>query len=521
MREPLRSTEIEAPAAGALGSASAPPGPPVPPPPAGSSPGPTPAPRAIATGVVPSVKLAGEASPDAPRSRLGVLRHTHFRNVWAGAMVSNVGGWMEGVGVQWIVAHTTGSAIMMAWLAAAQLGPTLILGLVGGLAADRLNRKTLLLVTQGVMMAIAAALTVASYFGWTTTGVLLTLSLFQGVALAFNTPAWQVLTPRLVPRDELASAIALNGLQFNLARVVGPALAGLLMATEGPTLLFAVNTATFVVVLAAIWGTPDAPAAARERRSILHETREALAFVFHRRGPRAVFLATVTFAVLAAPLMRMLPLFARDVYSQEDPLFRLLRTLPLAGLGDEPREMIYGWLLAVMGAGAVAGVIALRWVPRWYPKHHFIPVSILLGGMAIAGFSATRSLALATVLMFAGGVTWLWAFNSAIAALQLLVPDHMRGRVMSVNNMAVFGALPVGAFLAGLIGALATGDASAALSTQLGVGTMGAGLVVAGLVMLIWRTPEVDGLQPGDPGYDRRPGLLRGLTAEAHRPSER
>jgi MFS family permease len=464
----------------------------------------------------PRAAVASGLTPSAGRtSRLGVLRHRHFRNVWAGAMVSNIGGWMEGVGVQWIVAHTTGSPIMMAWLAAAQLGPTMILGLLGGLTADRVNRRTLLLTTQAVMMLIAALLAVASYLNIATPPILLSLALLQGIALAFNTPAWQVLTPRLVPRAELTAAIALNGLQFNLARVVGPALAGALMAAYGPTLLFVVNTATFIVVLIAIASTPDAPAPPRDARSLMRLSAEALSFVFHRRGPRAVFLATVTFAILAAPMMRMLPLFASSVYPDTDPLLRTIAHLPF---GDAtPREIVFGWLLAVMGAGAVFGAMAIRWIPQWYPKHHLIPLSILIAGLAITAFSASTSLLLATVTMFIGGVFWLWAFNLAMAALQLLVPDHMRGRVMSINNMAVFGAMPLGAFLAGVIGRVVSGGQSG-LATQVGVGTLGAALAISGALMLIWRTPEVDGLRPGDPGYDRRPGFLGGLTAQAHRP---
>jgi predicted MFS family arabinose efflux permease len=442
-------------------------------------------------------------------------------------MVSNVGGWMEGVGVQWIIAHKTNSPTMMSTLAAAQLGPTLVLGLLGGIAADRMNRKKLLLYTQLGMMLIAAALAASSYATGADPPVsaLMLLSLLQGITLAFNVPAWQVLTPRLVPREELTSAIALNGLQFNLARVVGPALAGALMAAYSPTILFVVNTITFSFVIAAIWSTPDAPAPGRERRSFLHETAEALRFIVHERGPRAVFLATIIFATLAAPLMRMLPLFAQ-LYSDADPLFRwilslnrgMARALHL-GSSDDPREMVFGWLLSVMGAGAVAGAIGIRWIPRWYPKHHFIPLSILAGGMTISAFSATRSLTVASVLLFLGGIAWLWAFNSSMAALQLLVPDAMRGRVMALNSVAVFGAMPAGAYLASFIGELAPGGLSPGGATQVGVGTLGAVLAVAGLVMLIWRTPEVDGIRPGEPGYDRTPGLLRGITAAGHRPS--
>jgi hypothetical protein len=306
---------------------------------------------------------------------------------------------------------------------------------------------------------------------------------------------------------------------------VGPTIAGALMAAYSPTILFVINTFTFLFVIGAIWTTPDAPPPPREPRSVLHETAEALRFLFHEAGPRAVFLASVVFATLAAPLMRMLPLFAHDVYASSDPLFRwiiglnqgMARVLHLKA-SDEPKEMVFGWLLSVMGAGAVAGAVGMRWVPKWYPKHHFIPLSILMGGFAIAAFSATRSLSAATALLFLGGIAWLWAFNSSMAALQLLVPDRMRGRVMSVNNMAVFGAMPIGAFLASIIGNAAGAGQPAGASTQIGVGTLGAALAISGLVMLIWRTPEVDGIRPGDPGYDAVPSLLRGITGAVHRP---
>jgi MFS family permease len=406
---------------------------------------------------------------------------------------------------------------MMGYLAAAALGPTLLLGILGGLAADRVNRKMLLLITQAAMMIIAGMLATASALNMATPLLLLGLALLQGIALAFNTPAWQVLTPRLVPRHELTEAIALNGLQFNLARVVGPALGGVLMAAYGPTVLFVTNTASFLFVLTAIWSTPNAPAPPRTDHSAWRQTAEALRFVFHRRGPRAVFLAMVVFATLAAPLMRMLPLYAHDVYQghERDPLYHLiLNVVPASSAG----EFIFGLLMAVMGAGAVVGAILVRRIPYWYPKHHFIPLSILLSGLAITAFSATHALSLACPLLFLAGVFWLWAFNSSFAAMQMLVPDEMRGRVMAVCNTAVFGAMPAGALIAGLIGDALTPRTGPTAGMQIGVGLLGAVLSVAGIVMLTWRTPEVDALSAHEPTGARRPGLLRGITASAHRP---
>lgn len=446
-------------------------------------------------------------------SRLGVLRHRHFRNVWGAALISNTGGWMEMVGVQWVMKELTvapdwvaagkpGAMTMMGYLAAAQLGPTLILGLVGGLLADRVNRKRLLLVTQLMLMSVATTLAAASFMGLLTPLVLIGLGLAHGVSVAFNVPAWQVLTPRLVPRDELTRAIALNGVQFNLARVVGPGLAGVLMATFGPSVLFTINAVSFLAVLSAIWGTPDAPVTRVNGVKASSQLREAFAFVFLGKGPLCIFVGMVTFSMLAAPVLRMMPLFVSEVYGAA--------------------ENTYGVLLALMGVGAVCGGLALKFVPTWYPKHHLIPLAILGEGLTILVFSAVDQVWAAGVLIALSGFFWLWTFNSSIAAVQLLVPDAMRGRVLAVCNTAVFGAMPLGSLLAAFIGEIAGGrdpdGSQTALAVQVGVGTPAAALALAGLIMLIWRTPEVDGLKPGDVGFERRPGLLRGITGIGHRP---
>ncbi len=424
----------------------------------------------------------------------GVLRHAAFRRVWFGAMVSSIGTWMEGLGVQWLMAQQTGSALMLGALAAAQLGPMLVFGLLGGLAADRFDRRTLLLVTQAAMMLVAAGLTLAAWLGQATPTVLLALGLINGVAMAFNMPAWQVLTPRLVPRDELHRAIALQGLQFNLARVIGPALAGLLLAQTSATLLFALNTLSFVAVLAAVAGTPAAPPPAGPQAQARAQLAEAFAFVFGRPGPRALIAMLVLLSALAAPLQRMLPLFVAEVFA--------------AG------EASYGLLLGLFGAGAVLGGLTLgRW-PSWYPRHHLIPLALTLTGVCMVMFCATDRLVLGGVWIFAGGVAWIWAFSSTITALQLLVGDSMRGRVLAVINVAMFGAMPVGSVLAALLGDRLAPLVPGAAPVQLGVGVLAVALALSGLLLLMLRTPEIDEHEPTLP---RARGLWRGLTAGAHR----
>lgn len=442
------------------------------------------------------------APATAPTSRLGVLRHPAYRLVWLTSLASSIGTWMEAVGVQWLVASETRSPLSMGLLAAAQLGPMLFLGMLGGVLADRVNRKRLLIATQSCLMVIALLLAIASYEGWATPRNLLLLTLLNGIAAAFNIPAWQVLTPRLVPREELSRAIALNSMQFNLARVVGPAIAGVLLAAYGPTVLFAINAISFIGMVVAVSLTPDCPAPAGEPRRTAAMIAEALRFVLTNRGPRALLLGEIIFAALAAPVLRMLALFVAEVY--------------------EASENLYGTMLALMGAGAVAGGLALRLVPGWYPKHHLIPLAVVACGGAVTLFAAAPTPALGIAPIMLVGVFWLWCFSSFSAAVHLLVDDDMRGRVMSIYNTAVFGAMPLGSLGAALAGeAIAhriVPGAPPGVAVQAGVALAGLILTGAGLVMLVWRTPEIDGLRPGDPGGRRRVGLFAGVTGSAHRP---
>lgn len=462
-----------------------------------------------------SIDERGLARPDLAHphahSPWAPLRHRHFRNVWLGAFGSSVGTWMEFVAVRWIVSQATHDENWMGYLAAAQLCPTLVLGMYGGIVADSVNRRRLIIVTQLAMMVIAIAMAAAAWTGMATPWVLLTLCLAQGVTSAFNTPAWQVLTPRLVPREELARAITLQGIQFNMARVIGPFLAGAIMVAFGPVALLVFNAFTFLSLMFVVSTTPDAPAPEamkgkwRDLREVWLATRDAGRWVFTRRGPRAATMALIVFAVFGTPLMQLLPLFVSEVYGK--------------------KEGVFGGLLAVMGGGAVIGGLLMRRIPKWYPMHHFIPFSVMLGGLWIFLFSLAAEPVSAGVCIFFAGVFWMWAFNSSIAALQLLVDDSMRGRVFAVCNTVAMGLMPLGTFIAAqaghagdsLVRKYAPAIESDGLGTQIGLAFVAIVLMIAGVVMITVRTPEVDGLQPGDPGYDRVPGFWRGVLATGHR----
>lgn len=454
-----------------------------------------------------------DLDPEKPQ-QYGVLRHKHFRTMWFAGFFSYMGGWFEFVGMQWIVAEKTGSTTWLSTFGVAQLAPTLIFGLFGGIVADRVNRKRLLLVTQFAMMLIAIAFSIVVSIDLSTPallGWLLALATLQGITIVFNVPAQQVLTPRLVPREELVAAITLQGISFNITRAIGPAVGAMVMAATSATWLFAINAVGFVIVFIAASTTPDAPAPAREGsawdvKDAWKDTKEALSFVWHGKGPRAAFLAMVVFSILATPIMRLLPLFVLHVYHLQ--------------------ENTFGNLLGVMGIGAAIGGIALKYVPKWYPKHHLIPLAVFAGGTLILLFSLMTNVWFAGAIMVFIGVCWMWAFNTSSAAMHMLVHDNMRGRVLSVCNVAALGLMPVGPFLAAGIGESASAVIHVSwpnmwregLDAQIGVGALACVLMCAGLVMLIWRTPEVDGIKPGEPGYDRVPGFWRGVFAHAHRP---
>lgn len=451
------------------------------------------------------------------RSTFGPLRHPHFKRVWIGAAVSSVGGWMEMTGVQWAMAKATldtewiahnpalTAPLMMAYLAAAQLFPQLFLGILGGVAADRLNRKTLLLVTQSARMVIAAALTLAALRGVISPWALIVLGGLDGIAMAFNIPAWQVLTPRLVPREELADAITLNGLQFNVARAVGPALAGLLMGVaEGVWALFALNTLSYAVILFAVALTPDAPAPASRDAHPWRQVGEAWSYVRGHIGPWRLIIGIAVFSMLATPFLRFLPILIQEIY------------LPTST--KDRQETAFGLLLGAMGVGAVAGALTVRRIPAWYPKHHFIPLSILLCALTLVVIAFATSIWVAAVAIAVCGIFWMWAFNAAWGALQMLLPDALRGRVSAIANTISFGAMPVGAYIAGVVGQAVAGRESEGLAAMAGTAAASIALVAVAAAMLTWRTPEIDGLRPGDAGYDRVPGLVRGITGRAHRP---
>ena len=425
-----------------------------------------------------------------------VLRHPAFRWIWLGALVSNTGNWMEAVAQSWLVQQQTGSPFMVELLAASEFVPHAVLMLAAGWLADHYNRRKLLLAGQSVMMVLGAVLAVAAHLGWATPWVIIAISFAEGAAWASVTPSWQAVIPALVPRSELPSAIALNSAQFNTARLLGPMIAGALLSAASAAFVFDLNVVSFigiVVVLAAI-RVPEAElAAAHTSGGELMQSggiRPALRWAVYEPGPRRIILGVFAFALLAAPVQGLMAPMADEV-------------LHIGAHG-------YGILLSCLGAGAIAGALTLARLPRSYPRHHLIPLSMLAFSLCALVYGASRWPLLSGAALVVGGVFWVWSLASSTTAMQLLVPERLRGRAMSVLALATTGPLPLGHLLGGTV--------AHALGIRAGI------LVSCGVLAAFcaWSTlarePGIDDMKlPPPPARGLRAALWEALTAASHR----
>ncbi len=425
-----------------------------------------------------------------------VLRHPAFCWILAASLLSNLGNWMETVGQSWLVQKQTASPFLLEVLAAAEFVPVALLALPAGVLADRHDRRKLVLVGQVSMMVFGAVLAVLTHLGRATPGVIIAIAFLEGAAWAAVMPAWQALVPALVPRDELPSAIALNSAQFNVARFLGPMLAGALLSTAGAAIVFDVNVATFVAIVAAL---AIVRVEAKPQRKPLPRAEvptqgagipEVVSWAVHNPGPRRLLLGLFMFALLAAPVQGLMPFYAD-------------RLLQVGAHG-------YGILLSCLGGGAILGALMLAHLPRTYPRHHLIPLSMLGFALCATLYAGSSHFVLSCAVLAVAGVFWVSSLAASNTAMQLLVPDSLRGRAMSVFGLASTGALALGHVLGGTL-AQAAGARAATLGTS-------ATLALFALWSAIAREPAIDSLDwAPPPPHGLRAAVWEALTASSHR----
>ncbi len=357
------------------------------------------------------------------------LTSRDFRVMWAGACTSSIGTWMQKVAQSWLVLTLTGSPFYLGLDAFLGEMPILLLVLFGGVVADRRDRRKILLVSQYVQMSTAFALAALVYFDVVRIWEILALSCMTGTAQAFGSPAYQSLLPMLVRRDEMPNAIALNSIQFNLARIIGPLLAGVALAALGSAACFALNGLSFLVVIASLMSLHVVSTPVATTRSVRDELRGGLAFVRHHDAIRSfMFLAFCT-ALLGSPVLTLLPVVVQKVFHQ--------------GAGG------FAWMMAFSGAGSVLGALIVAWLGR-FPRMARTALTLQgLLGIVLVAFAASRVLPLSYALLFFGSLAMMMVFSLLTSLVQLEAPDEMRGRVMSIYTMAFRGGMPLGSIAAG------------------------------------------------------------------------
>jgi predicted MFS family arabinose efflux permease len=357
------------------------------------------------------------------------FQYRDFRLMWIGACTSSVGTWMQIVAQGWLIYRLSHSALLLALDQFLGGLPIFLFSLIGGVVADRAERRKILLMSQYVQMASALLLTVLVAAGWVHVWQILCLSFVSGLAQAFGGPAYQALIPTLVKREDIPNAIALNSIQFNLAVTIGPALAGQALAKLGEKWCFGLNALSFVapVISLSMISATFLPAPTKE--SMVTSLKEGIKFVRRQESMAALIVIAFCMTALSMPLRTYIPVFVKDIFHR----------------GPET----YGSLLSMMGIGSVCGSLAIASRGNILKKGRMALLMLLVLGAGIAVFSISRRLPLSYAMLVLVGASMMAAFATVSSLVQLTTTDAMRGRVMSVYNCAFRGGMPMGNLLSG------------------------------------------------------------------------
>jgi MFS family permease len=358
------------------------------------------------------------------------LRNHDFRIFWSGNFLSNIGTWMQNVALGWLVLTlTANSAFWLGVVGFAGSIPFLLFTLFGGVIADRANKRKLLLMTQTAMMILAFILATLTWLKIITVWEVVVLSFLNGMANAMNTPSYQALVPRLVPRKDLTNAIALNSAQFNLSRILGPTLGGYAMALVGMAGNFFLNGLSFLAVLWALTRIRYPEQEPRRHPSIFTSMRQGFGYL--REQPQMLVLVWMTGVVsfLAIPFLTFIPFFAKMQLNTDE-----------SGLG---------WLLAASGLGAVLGAVTVASLRTLRHRGKVVVIAGLFFFAAIIGFCYSHTFVLSQGMALVEGYSAILMISSFNVAMQHLSSDEMRGRVMSIYATCFLGLPPIGALLAG------------------------------------------------------------------------
>lgn len=382
-----------------------------------------------------------------------------FRLLWTGGLMTHISDWMDQVTLAWLVLEITGSPVLVGLLHGCRFLPLLVFGLWGGMLADRFDRKALLIRTQAASLAVTLGLAVVAFQESPNIVLVFVFAIARGALLSFDRPSRHALMPSLVPKPLLMNAVALQSASHNISRVIGPALAGVLIAAIGVSWCILLTGLIFIPNLVALVAMKAPPAAPHVRhQSGEGGIPEALRYAWSERSVAAVLGTTMLLLVLVVPHHSMLPVFARDV------------------LQVGPAE--FGVLNAAAGAGSLVGTLSIAWM-----GHAAVRGTVLIGGglayaVAVIAFSASSWYPLAMVLLMVTGACSQAYFTTSTAVLQTIVPDRLRGRIMSIYLLDR-AVMPLGSVVAGAVAGV--WGVSLALGSMAALG-IGAILLVAATV---------------------------------------
>jgi MFS family permease len=371
------------------------------------------------------------AVTDMPRI-LAALRFRDFRQVWVGNFLSNVGTWMQNVAQGWLVLQLTGSAFWVGIVSFAAAAPMLVFTLLGGVVADHVDRRKMLMVAQYAMMGSALALAVLTYTHRVHVVHVVALAFVTGLAASMAAPAQQALVPMLVPRDSLTNAIGLNSAQFNLSRVLGPTIGGFFMAWFGPAGNFALNALSFLALVIALAQLRPLNEAVVDDDSTLWEKLTAgFRYVWRHSAMRLLVLLVCVTALLGIPYFSFMPVFAQNVLHVGE-----------RGLGI---------LMAFSGLGSFFAALTIASMGNPRRRGALIALSGAVFFSAVIAFSFSRVFALSAALQFVAGYAMIIMVALINTRLQHSAKEEMRGRTMSIYAGAYLGLPPLGSLFAGIM----------------------------------------------------------------------
>lgn len=401
---------------------------------------------------------AAPAQPSA--SALIPFRHPVFRAVWIASLASNFGGLIQSVGASWMMTSIAPTADMVALVQASTTLPIMLFSVLAGALADNYDRRKMMLVAQAFMLAVSAGLAACTYLGLITPWLLLSFTFLIGCGAAFNGPAWQSSVGEMVPRTDLPAAVTLNSVGFNIARSVGPAIGGAIVAAAGAAAAFAVNAVSYfgLIIVLARW-RPDIPPRLLPRETIGSAMAAGLRYVSMSPNIRSVLFRAMLFGLAASSVPALMPLIARDL------------------VGGGP--LTYGLLLGAFGVGAVGGAFASGRLRQHASVELIVRLSFAAFAVAAAVASLSSYLWMTMAALLLAGAGWVLALSTFNVAVQLSAPRWVVGRALSLYQMAAFGGMAGGSWLWGEIAQTAGVAESLLISAAVQIAGILIGLVFA------------------------------------------